>query len=222
MNPLFEPNVVLDVDQIAPLLVRQFGASVDEMTTVAKAIYRSFVGVSTLHPKGFNGTSGWAEGSAQVRAIMIPKGWHPEDPQNQPRVTSRKRKLAITVSSGNAYTGVPDRTPQTRNDKGAQTASSIKFNSRQTELFPRPADGSDSVVPLVHENALWIFLYYIDFDNRELRFELSQPTAMSDQDKVNQWAIRYIFPPLRFDAEIVETPQSDIPDIDIEVTPKLQ
>ncbi len=215
------PRVVVDPIEIEEDISGRFGVSSAELKGVAEGILSAFSKVTSLHPKGFNGTSGWAEGSAAIRSVLIPKGWHPEDPQNQPRIVSKKLSVAITVSSGSSFTGVETKTPQTRNDKGSQTSSSVRFNAKQTELFP--AHGQ--VIPLRPQQggqSLWIFLYYIDRDNKELRYELSQPTAMSEDDKISEWAVRYVFPPLKFDAvwDSQDDDQDDMPDIDIEVTPR--
>lgn len=210
------PLLEADIQQI-------FGFSAHELDGVAKTMLTSFSQTSSLHPKGYNGTRAWADGSAALREALIPLGWHPEDPQNQPRVVSADQRFAITVSSGSPYTGVADRTPQTRNDKGAQTSASVGFNARQGELFTV----TSQVVPLIQTEggqALWVFLYYVDLDNRELRYELSRPTAMSEHDKINGWSTRYVFPPLRFDASFdvdgYDNSFDDTPDIDITVTPK--
>ncbi|WHL17603.1 hypothetical protein [Stenotrophomonas acidaminiphila] len=216
-------HVVVEASKIEADIQRIFGFDVRELDGVAKTVLTSFIQTTKLHPKGFGGTRAWGDGSAAIRAALIPLGWHPEDPQNQPRIVSADQRLAITVSSGSAYTGVADRTPQTRNDKGAQTSVSVGFNARQGELFPV----TGQVVPLSQAEsgqALWILLYYIDLDNRELRYELSRPTAMSEHDKVNGWSTRYIFSPLRFDADVdvdhLHRSYEDLPDIDIQVTPK--
>ncbi|WNH50168.1 hypothetical protein PDM28_07735 [Stenotrophomonas aracearum] len=215
------PRVVVDPIEIEDDISVRFGVSSTELKGVAEIILDGFSKVSSLHPKGFNGIRGWAEGSAAIRAVLIPKGWHPEDPQNQPRIVSKKLGVAFTVSSGSSFTGIETKTPQTRNDKGSQTSSSVRFNAKQTELFPV----TGQVIPLRPQHgdqSLWIFLYYVDRDNKELRYELSQPTAMSEVDKVSEWAVRYVFPPLKFDAvwDSQDDDQDDIPDIDIEVIPK--
>lgn len=214
---------VVDPPIIEAAIQRIFGFGAHELNGVAKTMLTSFSQTSALHPKGYNGTRAWADGSAALREALVPHGWHPEDPQNQPRVVSADQRIAITVSSGSPYTGVVDRTPQTRNDKGAQTSVSVGFNARQGELFPI----TSQVVPLIQNfdgQALWVLLYYVDLDNRELRYELSRPTAMSEHDKINGWSTRYIFPSLRFDASFEIDGQDDsfgdAPDIDIPVTPK--
>lgn len=220
----FDPQVFIDADRISIELSRRFGLTIAELNGVGHGIHRAFVQVTSLHPKGFNGTSGWAEGTSQLRAIMIPKGWHAEDPQGQPRVVAKDRKTGITLSSGNPDTGVPHRVPQTRNDKGTQTASSVSFNAKQGTLFPFVTSDNAPIAakPPAKGQALWILLYYIDFDANELRLELSQPTGMSEADKVNGWSIRYILPSIPLGPELDDQRNDESPDIDFDVTPKLQ
>jgi hypothetical protein len=68
--------------------------------------------------------------------------------------------------------------------------------------------------------ALWMFLYYLDFDSREVRFELSQPTHMSEARRVDRWSTRFILPPMQFAPLFGEQASDDLPDIDIAVSPK--
>lgn len=212
-------HVIFDPDRIEFELRRVFGLSADEVREVAVQVYRGFVEVSALHPKGYNGTKAWADGTAQLRATLIPKGWVLDDPNNQPRVVAPSGKLSITVSSGTADTGVPHRTPQTRNDKGSQTASSVRYNIRQGVLFPMTSS-SASAAPAPAGQALWILLYYIDLDERQVRVELSRPNAMSDADRVNGWSVRYILPPIPLLPGVADPNPAELPDIDFDVVPK--
>lgn len=208
--------------QASELLTAQFGVSTQDIHDVVRRIYAGFSVVTSLHPKGFSGTNAWAQGTSSMRELFIPMGWQPDDPSGQPRVVSRSRRVAITVSSGDPHTGDPHHDPQTRNDKGAQTSNSVSFNSRQGQLFEvvtatdrRAAQASDAF-------ALWIFLYYIDLDSGEVRFELSKPSDMSDANKVVGWSARMIFPPLNFRSSFESDDEADgMPDIDIDVVPKM-
>lgn len=210
-----------DPDIVSAQLKSQFPLSLENMQGVASAIYSAFSGVSTLHPKGFRGTKAWADGTHALRSVLIPIGWHPEDPQGQPRIVSKDQKLAITVSSGNYDTGNPDPDvmPKTRNDKGDQTAKSVDYNSRQMLLFPTD-EASIPVIADANGQALWIFLYFIDLKQRQIRFELSKPTNMSETNKIDSWVLRLIMPPLSFDTDFLPPPEDDGEDIEIEITPK--
>jgi len=215
------PRTYFNAQLMEPRLRRLLGIGVEDLQSVGAAALRAFVGVSGLHPKGYNGTSAWAEATSQIRAILIPQGWVPRDPQNQPRIVSRDGQLAITVSSGTSDTGVPEGNPQTRNDKGAQTAGSVNYNARQLALFSiTESDDNVPAPPSAAGKQLWILLYYIDFDAYEVRLELSQPMAMSDADKVSDWATRFILPPLHFGPEWVDRARDEGPDVDFDITPK--
>ena len=50
--------------------------------------------------------------------------------------------------------------------------------------------------------------------------ELSQPTVMSDADKVSGWATRFILPPLRFGPEWDDRARDEAPHVDFDITPK--
>lgn len=219
MDLSLQPHVFVDLDRIEVELQRGFALSARDLRDVATRIYQGFIRVSGLHPKGFNGTNAWAEGTAHLRAIQIPKGWAADDPLGQPRVVAPGGKLSITVSSGNVDTGVPHRVPQTRNDKGSQTASSVQFNARQGVLFPVPT-ANDTSAPKASGQALWVLLYYIDLDAGHMRMELSRPTGMSDADKINGWSVRYILPPISLLPNVQDQAPEELPDIDFDVIPK--
>lgn len=223
MNTLQEPLIFVEPGRIDLQLRKQFDLSVAELGMVAKAIFRGFAQVTSLHPKGFNGTNAWAQGTSELRAILIPKGWRPEDPQGQPRIASKIKKSSITVSSGNADTGVPHRVPQTRNDKGSQTAGSVQFNARQGLLFQMAtADEANFHMPVAKGESLWVLLYFIDLDAGQVRLELSKPTGMSEAEKINGWSVRYILPALPLGPGIDDRRDSDSPDIDFAVVPRTQ
>lgn len=225
MNLISLPRVLVEPNVVEETLVRLFGLSLGEFREVARATYRGFVGVSALHPKGFNGTTAWADGSAALRQVAIPKGWKPDDPNNQPRIISQDGRTSITVSSGDQLTGtqVEGRDPQTRNDKGTQTAQSVFVNPRQGQLFPALHAGEKSkVVPIrTGDKALWVLLYYIDLDAQEVRSEISLPSTMSENDKICGWSHRLILPSMEFGAVFNGVDSgNDLPDIDILVSPK--
>lgn len=213
-------SIVTDPMDVDLELTRRFGMSVAELHSVASAAYRAFSLATSLHPKGWGGTTAWGEGSAQFRMLATSKGWHCEDPQGQPRVVSKDGKVSITISSGDMNTGNPHADPKTRNDKGEQTANGLHFNSRQQNLFSIGQLTEEQVFKPAQGQALWVLLYYIDVDMREVRIELSQPLEMSEAKKIHKWAPRYILPPMSFAAKYDQSlDDDDTPDIDFNVLP---
>src|SRR5690554_6285951 len=55
------PRTYFNTQLMEPRLRRLFGIGVEDLQSVGAAAVRAFVAVSALHPKGFNGTSAWAE-----------------------------------------------------------------------------------------------------------------------------------------------------------------
>jgi hypothetical protein len=199
-------------------MLAAIGITAADLNATVVQIYRAFAAVGPLHPKGFSGTNSWADGTQAIRATMVPKGWKIADPNGQPRIVSPGGRYAITVSSGNPNTGNPNKTPQTKNSKGSQTSRSVAYNSRQGELFVNePQENVISVA--AEEQMLWFLLYYVDIEGKEVRYELSCPITVGDNDKVDGWAVRIIMPALRLGGGGL---QSSDPGqtIDIPVKPK--
>lgn len=198
-----------------------FGLTVSDLQAVARQCLSAFLSVGPLNPKGFSGTSAWAAGIEVLRAILISRGWMPEDPNGQPRIVSPDKKHAITVISGDADTGNPHGFPQTRNGKGSQTRRSVQYNSRQLVLWGQ-ADQKPATFDLAgaSEQLLWILLFYVDVDAQEVRFELSRPVNIADNDKVDEWRPRFIMPALSFRAPNGGDTPDDGVDFDVPVTPR--
>ncbi|WP_080724471.1 hypothetical protein, partial [Pseudomonas monteilii] len=147
------------------------------------------------------------------------KGWRIENPGNQPRVVSPDGKHAITVICGDEHTGNHARTPMTRNKKGRQTSQGVSYNVRQTELFPVSREELHRYSPH-SDQTLWILLFYVDKEAGEVRYELSRPINIAENEKVDDWKPRFIMPSLQLGDNI--DPQGPEPssDIDIPVIPR--
>lgn len=201
-------------------MLATIGITAGDLQATIMQVYRAFSAVGPLHPKGFSGTYGWADGTQAIRAIMMPKGWTMADPNGQPRIISPGGRYAITVSSGNAHTGNPNKTPQTKNSKGAQTTRSVAYNSRQGELFD--SEPQQNVIPVgTTEQMLWFLLFYVDLEGGEVRYELSYPINVGDNNKVDAWATRLIMPALRLGSRDGSSLPESGPSIDIAVKPKI-
>lgn len=198
-----------------------FGISESDLRATVMDCFRSFVSAGPLHPKGSGGTLAWIHGIRALRAVLIPKGWTSDDPRNQPRVVSPDGKHAITVICGDENTGNPNRIPLTRNKRGSQTTNSVYYNARQQDLFPVSREELQRFNPgETQQQTLWILLFHVDVPNRAVHFELSRPINMGENEKVDDWAPRFIMPPLQLDEPNVIQGPTPGPDIDIPVTPR--
>jgi hypothetical protein len=198
-----------------------FGISESDLRATVMDCYRSFVSAGPLHPKGSGGSLAWIHGTRALRAVLIPKGWSSDDPRNQPRVVSPDGKHAITVICGDENTGNPHRTPLTRNKRGSQTTNSVHYNARQQDLFPVSREELQRFTPgQAAQQTLWILLFHVDVPNRTVHYELSRPINMGENEKVDDWAPRFIMPPLQLDEPNAIQGPTPGPDIDIPVTPR--
>ncbi|MGE1152108.1 hypothetical protein [Pseudomonas viridiflava] len=198
-----------------------FGISESDLRATVMDCYRSFVSAGPLHPKGSGGTLAWIHGIRALRAVLIPKGWTSDDPRNQPRVVSPDGKHAITVICGDENTGNPNRIPLTRNKRGSQTTNSVYYNARQQDLFPVSREELQRFNPSeTPQQTLWILLFHVDVPNRAVHFELSRPINMGENEKVDDWAPRFIMPPLQLNEPNPLQGPTLGPDLDIPVTPR--
>ncbi|WP_201195134.1 hypothetical protein [Pseudomonas fluorescens] len=198
-----------------------FGITEADLRATIIDCFRSFVSAGPLHPKGSGGTLAWIHGIRALRAILLPKGWMSDDPRNQPRVVSPDGKHAITVICGDENTGNPHQTPLTRNKRGSQTTNSVHYNARQQDLFPVSREELQRFTPgTERQQTLWILLFHVDVENRTVHYELSRPINMAENEKVDDWAPRFIMPPLQLgEPDGFQGPAAG-PDIDIPVTPR--
>lgn len=189
----------------------------------AMECYRQVKSATELQPKGSGGTLAWINGTAALRSQLLPLQWTIADINNQPRVVSPDGKHAITVMCGDAHTGNWNRAPSTRNTRGSQTVRSVNINARQFDMFADHLRNIPSIAPRSgEEQTLWILLYYVDMENDEVHYELSRPTNMGENGKVDGWSTRFIMPPLLLGAPgDYQGPPPTAPDIDIPVTPRL-
>jgi len=201
---------------------RLLGIAASDLRATAMQCFRMAASAGPLQPKGSSGTLAWIYGIEAFRTQMIPKGWTPSDPSNQPRIVSPDSKHAVTVVCGDLNTGNPHGKPLTRNKRGNRTTRSVHYKVSQGELFPVERNiRQDFLSDSPTEQILWIFLFYVDVENRVVRYELSRPINMGQNDKVDGWEPRFIMPPLSIDAPDNDFDQPDAgPDINIPVTPR--
>ncbi|QQP88690.1 hypothetical protein IGS68_22125 [Skermanella sp. TT6] len=167
------------------------------------------------------GTDAWRYPVRMLRKALMELGWRIDNPRNLPLVISDEKKINITVSSGDEFTGAEGpRQPRSKNPKGVLMEEAIARNTRQYDLFP----GSLPVAVQKFDQTItyktWVFLIYIT--DEEIRAELSLPSSMDGADHVNRWAERILIPVSLPDAEVSDEPNFDEgPDIRPVVTLKI-
>src|SRR5215510_2670201 len=123
--------------------------------------------------------------------------------------------MAINVATGDAGTGRIDAVPSNKAPKGVSTADAISVNQQQLELdLPVP-----NMPHIYGEDGPMTWFLLLHRSDKEIRSELSLPSAMSPDGRITRWQERIILSPIPLDPEIEIQPPQGI-DLDIEVTRK--
>lgn len=175
----------------------------------------------TLHdPTGEEGSLMWIKTVRGLRDGLVPQGWKPDSAKNYQTTIHPSGTHAIAVAGGNANTGIGDKHPTTKRDRGQATRDAVDANSQLDmadleETFPRSL--RPLTVPRLHT---WLLLHYIDRTAQEVRSELSLPLEMTDDGFVSSWQERVILSSVPFSPDAVPTDDTDEPDIDIDIKRK--
>jgi hypothetical protein len=139
------------------------------------------------------GVEAWGKTTRFIRDRLMPLNWERDNARNYATTIHPSGRFAIAACGGDANTGLRDKTPSTRSDKGPATKGAIAdnqlsfadYSSEFTDDFPRPKQ-------------TWLLLYYRDERTQETRVELSLPVAMSDEGFVSSWRERIILSAIPF------------------------
>lgn len=140
------------------------------------------------------GEFAYLEGVCSLRNILCPRGWEKKSDNNLELTVSPEKEISIVVSSGNKYTGNEKILPSTRNKKGKQTRRIVYSNVEQLHI---PGFKKRTKEQTCYST--WIYLYYIDNKNCEMRMELSLPIQFDKNLKITNWQKRIILSPIPFD-----------------------
>lgn len=183
-----------------------------------EAIYQGHLQRTRLtlnHPVIYHGLNMWGEVVAALREQLRPLEWVREDIGSYALTAHEELKLAISVASGDEATGNPSAHPSNRSRKGRNTVDAIEAN-RQLELFEQlpPEDQVEE------GKQTWVLMHHTDTSRGEIRVELSRPSSIGKDGKINEWAERIILNSIPFDDDLVEIYAPNGPDIDIDIRRK--
>jgi hypothetical protein len=170
-------------------------------------------------PPMLAGIEVWGKTMRSLRDQLLPAGWRRDNSRNYATVIDPADAFAVAVAGGNGFTGLADRTPYTRTEKGPVTRQAVLQNQGHfadidaefAKVSPRPAS----------EMRTWLLMYFVDEEADEIRIELSLPAFMSREGFVTAWLERIILSPMDRSAQAaIESPDQPSTPIEIAVTKK--
>ena len=154
---------------------------------------RSVAECTALDPVSAAGYESWRWTVRRLREVLVPYGWEAIDEHGLPLVLNvvpdEGPPIAISVSTGDAWTGNRDRNPSTKYSKGPITASLVAINEEQLrlEFAGRP---DLRAVPDEGERLTWILL--VHWTPTTAQVELSLPASINPAGFVTVWRERVI------------------------------
>lgn len=198
----------------------QLGLEETRLGEIVKRGYVAFASCTPNYPPLYPGFSAWATMVRGLREYLLPAGWERSDENNYSLAINAAGTVAIAVATGDDATGRADFQPTTKSSKGPSTVSAVTGNQLQLDLIFPPVDLPPAARPAAsgEQRMTWILL--VHRAHGEVRCELSLPTSMGPDGRVDGWQERIILGAIPTDPELVEiTPPSppQQPDINVDV-----
>ncbi|WP_019657960.1 hypothetical protein [Variovorax atrisoli] len=198
----------------------QLGLEEDQLAQIVKRGYVAFASCTLNDPPLYPGFTAWATMVRALREYLLPEGWERCDDNNYSLVINPVGTLAIAVATGDGATGCKDAQPTTRSSKGPSTAEAVTSNQLQLDLGFPPVEVAVSSNEATSEEQRMTWILLVHRALGEVRCELSLPTSMGEDGRVDGWRERIILGAIPTDLDPLEvTPPSppDQPDIDVDV-----
>ncbi|MDE0035667.1 MAG: hypothetical protein OXU75_21375 [Deltaproteobacteria bacterium] len=146
-------------------------------------------------PPNTPGFIAWARTLRRLKELLVREGWT----GNDYAVLRPDGRLAISVTTGDEAAGNPDRTPKTKYPKGASTEVAIQRNRRQLNLFDPASNREILEGPRPDEVQTWMLVRRRVNDTVFL--ELSLPSDLGEDGRVEEWGARIILGPVALEPE---------------------
>jgi hypothetical protein len=195
------------------------GMEAEALRDVVRRSFHAYISCSPNHPPFVRGIWAWGEAVRALREYVLPKGLRRSDENNYSVVIDDARHIAILVATGDVATGVAEVSPTTRAVKGILTLLAVVANQAQLNLF------SEADLPQAHQNfgaseekddlTTWVLL--IHRAGNEVRCELSLPSSMGTDGRIDAWHERIVLEAVPVDGTQLDIEVSDLPDIDVDV-----
>lgn len=162
-------------------------------------------------PASAPGLLGWIRTVRGVRDVLGAKGWSKRYEEGIELAISPDGSVAIAVATGDQGTGRSEGSPKTKNPKGP---AMVAVMSRSQAWLPTMAPPKAS--PPARPRSTWFLL--IARDSRQVRCELSLPSSIGADWRVEEWIERILLEPVPVSEEAERSPVDEEPDIEVDVS----
>ncbi|MFZ2878704.1 MAG: hypothetical protein WA009_04125 [Phototrophicaceae bacterium] len=198
----------------------QLGLNAERLGETVRRGYVAFISCTPNDPPLFPGFSAWAMMVRGLREYLLPEGWERSDENNYSLVINGTGTVAIAVATGDAATGLADEQPTTKSSKGPSTIEAVTSNQLTLDLIFPPVELPQPARPSDHDQQRTTWILLVHRSQGEVRCELSLPTSMGPDGRVDGWQERIILGAIPTDPDALEvappTPPQQ-PDIDVAV-----
>lgn len=164
----------------------ELGVTEEQLQHSIQAARAARANCTKNHPPQYPGFSAWAEGIRTLRDELMPQKWRRETDNGLPLVVREDGNVAITYSSGDEWTGSLESEPCTRSPKGPRTAVACAGNEMQYTLALFSDMNLTSIAAeTISRRTVWVLLVYMDEKANEIRSELSTPTNMNTEGRID-------------------------------------
>ena len=170
--------------------LEDLGLQAESLAGVLRGCLAGYLSCTSLDAPTRAQTEVYFEAVRLLREWLLPLGWEFDNVDQQPRVFSRDRGIAIVFASGDSNTGKPFPHPRTRRAKGEATQTKIMVNQSQLSLaFEQdPSDLATEDGPA----GLTTYILLVSVDEKGLRAELSIPEDMDASGFIDTWTTRIL------------------------------
>lgn len=194
------------------------GLEAGRLKEIVRRGYVTFASSTPNDPPLYAGFSAWAMMVRGLREYLLPE-WDRSDENNYSLVISPSGDVAIAVATGDEATGLTTGSPTTKSAKGPSTVEAVNSNQLQLDLSPVSSAIAAPSRPAKRDEQRTTWILLVHRAQGEVRCELSLPTSMGDDGRVDGWRERIILGAIPTDPALLETapPQPPLPDITVDV-----
>lgn len=213
--------VTLTQTDAGDVRLAQLGLRHAPIVDAVKRGYVAFISSTPNDPPLFPGFAAWAMVVRALREYLLPEGWQRSDENNYSLVVNGVGTVAIAVATGDDGTGRADEHPTTKSSKGPSTLEAVTSNQLKLDLGFEPAELPQPARPATKEQQRETWILLVHRAQGEVRCELSLPTSMGPDGRVDGWQERIILGAIPTDPDIFSVARPSTPDQpDIEVAVK--